>query len=68
MRLLDDEGLRAKGLNYSRSHRHRLVQAGRFPPPIRLAGAGSRSVWPEKEIDKYIDGLVAARDRDGEAA
>jgi prophage regulatory protein len=60
MRLLDAEGLRAKGINYSPAHRWRLIKAGKFPQPVKL-GLG-RNAWVDEEVDRYIEGLVAARD------
>ncbi len=43
------------------------VAKGRFPKPVRL-GDGARAVgWLEHEIERWIEGRVAARDaeRDG---
>ena len=64
MRLLDDEGLRAKGFGYSRAHLWRLVKAGRFPKPVKL-GLGSRNAWVEQEIDSFIESKIAERDQRG---
>jgi prophage regulatory protein len=61
MRLLDYEGLNAKGFRYSRAHLWRLIKAGRFPRPIKL-GLGSRNAWIEQEIDAFIESKVAERD------
>jgi predicted DNA-binding transcriptional regulator AlpA len=45
MKLIDYEGLRAKGFEYSRPHIWRLIQAGRFPKPIQFGqGQGARNV------------------------
>jgi len=64
MRLLDYEGLRAKGFGYSRAHLWRLVKAGRFPKPVKL-GLGSRNAWVEQEIDSFIESKIAERDQRG---
>jgi prophage regulatory protein len=61
MRLLDYEGLKAKGFRYSRAHLWRLIKAGRFPRPVKL-GPGSRNAWVEQEIDAFIKSKVAERD------
>jgi len=61
MRLLDYEGLKAKGFRYSRTHLWRLIKAGHFPRPVKL-GHGSRNSWVEQEIDEWIAARVAARD------
>jgi prophage regulatory protein len=61
MRLIDYDGLKAKGINYSRVHLWRLVKAGRFPKPVKL-GDGARNAWVEEEIDALIAERMAARD------
>jgi prophage regulatory protein len=40
-----------------------MVQAGRFPAPIKLAGSERAGGWVESEIDEYI--AAAVRERDG---
>lgn len=60
IKVLDDAGLRAKGINYSRQHRDRLVKAGKFPPPIALGG--NRVGWIESEIEDWLLERIAARD------
>ena len=59
-RLLDEDGLRQKGIKFSRQHRHRLIKEGRFPPPIKVGI--NTNAWIEDEIDRHIAGLIAARD------
>jgi prophage regulatory protein len=59
MKLLDEEGLAAKGIPHGRIQLWRLVKAGKFPPPVKV---GSRNCWVEAEIDEYIKKLVAERD------
>jgi prophage regulatory protein len=61
MRLIDYDGLKAKGISYSRVHLWRLVKAGYFPKPIKL-GDGARNAWVEEEIDALIAERMAARD------
>jgi prophage regulatory protein len=65
-RLLDDDGLKAKGINFSRQHRHRLIKAGKFPRPVKL-GANTNA-WIEAEIDAYIETRISARDGDAPAS
>ncbi len=60
MRLLDEAGLREKGIKFSRQHRHRLIRKGEFPKPVKI-GANTNA-WPEAEIDQYIKDRIAARD------
>jgi prophage regulatory protein len=44
----------------SRSEIYRRIAAGDFPRPVKL---GERaSAWESGEIDRYIAGLIAARD------
>jgi prophage regulatory protein len=66
MKVLDVDGLQAKGIKYSAAHRWRLIKAGKFPKPVKL-GLG-RNAWVEEEVDAYLAGLVAARDSAPEAA
>lgn len=61
MKLIDYEGLKAKGFDYSRVHIWRLVKEGRFPRPVKL-GAGSRNAWVESEVDAHIAAMIADRD------
>lgn len=35
------------------------VAAGTFPCPVKV---GSRSLWPEHEVDAWIDARIAERD------
>jgi prophage regulatory protein len=65
MRLIDYEGLKAKGFKYSRAHIWRLIKAGQFPKPLKRHGA-SRNLWVDDEIDNFIQSLIA--ERDGEDA
>jgi prophage regulatory protein len=42
---------------YSHSTIKRLVRAGKFPKPIRLAGGRAKG-WLESDLDQYIRQLV----------
>lgn len=53
MRILDSDGLKAKGIGYCVDHIRRLVKAGKFPVPFRIAD-GRKLVWDEQEIDDYL--------------
>lgn len=64
MRVLDYDGLKAKGVPYSKPHLWRLVKSGRFPAPIKWGAA--RNGWIEEEIDRHIESKIA--ERDAEAA
>jgi prophage regulatory protein len=48
MRLLDRDGLKAKGIKYSKAHLWRLVKVGKFPAPIKIGEA--RSAWVEAVV------------------
>jgi predicted DNA-binding transcriptional regulator AlpA len=62
MRLIDAKGLKErKGLDYSDTHRDRLIKAGKFPKPIKL-GPGRKNHWNEDEIDALIAAMLAQRD------
>lgn len=39
---------------YKRSTIYRLIQQGRFPPPISLSPGGRASAWVEDEINAWI--------------
>jgi predicted DNA-binding transcriptional regulator AlpA len=68
-KLLDADGLRGKGIEYSYVQRWRLIQAGKFPAPIKLGtGPNSRNAWIEAEIDAWIEQRIAARDGATQAA
>ena len=60
MRVLNDDGLRDRGIRYSRPQLWRLEKAGRFPRRIRLGD--NRIAWVESEIDQYLLDRIAERD------
>lgn len=62
--LLDDAGLRLLGIAFSRQHRHRLIQQGRFPRPLKLGE--NKNAWLASEIHEWIAARIA--ERDAEAA
>ena len=61
MRLLDYDGLRSKGIKWSKPHLWRKERAGEFPKrvPLALRSHG----WDEEEIDGWIAARKAARER-----
>lgn len=63
MKLLDQDGLAQKGIQFSDTHIWRLVRAGNFPKPVKI---GNRNHWVESEIDQYITNKL--KQRDGVAA
>lgn len=58
--LIGHEGLKARGIDYSRSHLWRLEAAGRFPKRVHV-GSG-RVAWIQHEVDNYLSDLASARD------
>jgi prophage regulatory protein len=59
MKLLDFDGLDAKGIRFSDTHIWRLIRSGDFPKPVKI---GSRLHWVEEEIDQYIADKLTQRD------
>jgi predicted DNA-binding transcriptional regulator AlpA len=49
-----------KGIQYSRTHVTRLMEAGGFPLCFSLGGKGSRTVWNENDIDRWLAERQAA--------
>ena len=60
MRMLNEDDLRARGIRFTRQHRHRLIKSGRFPPPVKLGE--NTNAWVESEIDGWLQQRVAERD------
>jgi predicted DNA-binding transcriptional regulator AlpA len=50
-----------KGIPFSRVWVLKLVQAGKFPRPVKPGGGGINA-WFEDEVDQYLEKLAAARD------
>jgi prophage regulatory protein len=65
-RLIPAADLTAWGIHYHRSHRFKLIKAGKFPKPVKGFGKGDHFL--EDEIDAYVEGRIAARDGAGQAA
>ena len=59
MVIIDYEGLKDRGIRYSRAHLWRLWTAGKFPKPIKLSA--SRNAWLESDIDAWIESRIAER-------
>ena len=66
MRFVTYDGLREKGITYSKPHLWRLIKAGRFPAPVK--GLGPENVWPESEVDSVVANRLAERDGEGAKA
>lgn len=60
MRVLDADGLKAKGITLSRCQIWRLVRAKQFPAPFKVTAG--RNGWLESEIDAYLNARLAERD------
>jgi predicted DNA-binding transcriptional regulator AlpA len=65
MKLIDKEGLVAKGLDLDDTTIWRKTKSGEFPKHVIV---GNKRAWVETEIDACIEGLVARRDATAEAA
>ena len=64
-RLLTHDDVNQKTGPRSKVQRWRDINKGKFPPPVKV---GSRNLWPEEDIDKWIAGRIRARDGKSEAA
>lgn len=63
MKLLDWDGVREKGIPYSKPHIQRLMRRRKFPRAVKLGdGPTSPNFWPEADIDRYIADRIARRD------
>ena len=60
LKFLSVEDLYAKGIGFSRQHRHRLIHDGKFPTPVKIGAATNAFV--ETEIDEWIAQKIAERD------
>jgi predicted DNA-binding transcriptional regulator AlpA len=59
-KVIDYKALRPeKGISFSYMQTMRLVEAGKFPKPIKI---GNRNYWVVEELDSYIADLTADRD------
>jgi predicted DNA-binding transcriptional regulator AlpA len=71
MRFLTYDGLKDKGVKYSKEHIWRLRQLPandprKFPDPVK--GLGPEGAWPEDEIDAYISLQIAERNKSERSA
>jgi len=67
MKLLSYDDLKpVKGIGYSKTQLWRLERQRKFPRRVPLGGA--RYGYVDIEIDDYIRGRIAERDRNEEAA
>ena len=53
--LIPFQGLRVLGISFSRVHLRRLVNAGRFPPPVRPSEG--RVAWRSGDIQNWLANL-----------
>lgn len=60
MRVIDVDGLKAKGLNISKTQLWRMIKQGDFPKPALVAG---RRCWLEADVDKWISDRFSPGDR-----
>lgn len=58
------DGLKTKGIFYSRQQLRRKIAAGQFPRPITLDDRANRPsiAWLEHELDEWIEQRAALRD------
>lgn len=61
MTLIDLDGLRARGINLSRTQLWRNINKGRFPAPIKVGE--KTNAWIASEIDDWIEDLKRQRDQ-----
>ena len=52
--------MKAHGVPFSRATIYRLINAGEFPPPVKLGK--NTSAWLFSEIDAWLKTRIAARD------
>lgn len=57
MRILDYNDLRARKIVPSKAQLHRLINAGRFPRPIKVTPG--RNGWTEQQIEEHLAALIA---------
>lgn len=57
--LIPFEGLKAKGIDFSKVHLGRLERRGEFPRHVQLSA--KRVAWVESEIDTWLNERIAAR-------
>ncbi|OBZ96742.1 transcriptional regulator [Pararhizobium polonicum] len=60
MCLISAEGLKVKGIDFSKTQLWRLTKAGRFPRPVAIGF--KRRAWVEAEVDAWIMERIEERD------
>jgi prophage regulatory protein len=60
MKLIDFDGLKAKGIPLSKTQIWRLIRNKKFPAPIKIGAL--KNAWLETEIDALIQKRVEERD------
>lgn len=64
MKLITFAALKEKGHPYTRRHTDRLIEAGKFPAPIKIGdGRVGRVAWLEEEIEAHYARLAAQREK-----
>ena len=54
--LVDWKGLKRLGWPYSRAHTYRMIDAGRFPQPIKFGTQrGCRVAWRWRDVKPFFD-------------
>jgi hypothetical protein len=56
-RWINRQGLRDKGITYTRQHITELIKQGKFPPPVK--GLCRGDIWQEDVIDGYVQERVS---------
>jgi predicted DNA-binding transcriptional regulator AlpA len=59
VRIIDKDGLKARGIDLNDSTIWRKTRDGKFPKAVKI---GNRRGWVEAEVDAYLENLIAARD------
>jgi predicted DNA-binding transcriptional regulator AlpA len=59
VRIIDKDGLKARGIDLNDATIWRKEKSGKFPKHIMV---GNRRAWVETEIDAFLENLIAARD------
>jgi len=53
-RALTFRQLQAQGWPYTRQHTHRLVKAGKLPPPFKAYDGGRLNLYSENAMDTFL--------------
>ncbi len=60
MQVVTMNGLKTKGICFSKTHIYRLMKAGQFPRPAKIGQR--RNVWSVEEIDNWLRQRFVERD------